>query len=232
MTARARAAAAIAIAVAVSCGCSSTVTGVAVRDANVAPNDVQPLRESELDSVLLALDELNGIVGATELDIVVDGWEMSDNAEAVSDPDCVGSIFGAEDVAYQGSGWTAMRDQVAREPGDGNEHWIEQAAVLYPTPEQATAFVAASTSSWRDCSGFSVAVDDASTSSIWLIDDVELHDDVVTQVIAQEDSEGWECQHALTAVANLSVEVLACAFGIDDEAVQAIDALVANAARR
>ena len=56
--------------------------------------------------------------------------------------------------------------------------------------------------------------------------------DLLTQGIVQEDSEGWECQHALTAVANVSLEALTCAFGIEDEAVEVVDALVAKAAGR
>jgi hypothetical protein len=166
------------------------------------------------------------------MEVVLSGEGMSDNSEAVSDPDCLGSIFGAEDLVYQSSNWTAVRDQVAREPEDGNEHWVEQTAVLYSTEQLARDFVANSTSSWRDCSGFSVAVDDGTTSSIWLIDDVVVDGDVVTQRIAQEDSDGWECQHAMSAVANLSVETIACAFGINDEAVSMVTAMVANAARQ
>jgi hypothetical protein len=77
-----------------------------------------------------------------------------------------------------------------------------------------------------------VAVDDGTTSSIWLIGDVKVDDDVVTQVISQEDSDGWECQHAMSSVSNVSVETIACAFGINDEAVTMVDALVANAAKR
>lgn len=227
-----RAVVAVAIAVAASSGCTSTVPGAAIRDADAAPTDVRPLQESQLDDVMLSVAQLNGILAATQLEVVVDGQTMSDNAEAVSDPDCLGSIFGAEDLVYRSSGWTAVRDQVAREPGVGTRHWIEQAVVLYPNEKGAKDFVAAATSSWRDCSGFSVAVDDQATSSIWLIDDVNVDDDVVTQVVAQEDSDGWECQHALTSVANLSIEAVACAFGIDDQAVGTVDALVANAARQ
>jgi len=58
----------------------------------------------------------------------------------VSDPDCLGAIYGAEEPVYAGSGWTAMRDQVAREPGEENEHWVEQTAVLYPSAEKAQKF--------------------------------------------------------------------------------------------
>ncbi|MCW2518652.1 MAG: hypothetical protein JWR46_1271 [Mycobacterium sp.] len=230
--ARTQVCAAMAIVVVAASGCTSTVPGIAVRDANAGPTDVRPLREAQLDDVLLSVAQLNGIVGATKMKVVLQGQGMSDNADAVSDPDCLGSIFGAEDLVYQFSDWTAVRDQVAREPGDGNEHWVEQTAVLYSTAKRAKEFVDSSTSSWRDCSGFSVAVDDGTTSSIWLIGDVKVDDDVVTQVISQEDSDGWECQHAMSSVSNVSVETIACAFGINDEAVTMVDALVANAAKR
>jgi hypothetical protein len=218
-------------AVAVS-GCTSTVSGVAVRDADAAPTDVRPLRASQLGDVLLSIGQLNGVVGATRMEVVLKGEKMSDNSEAVSDPDCLGSIFGAEELVYRGTGWTAVRDQVVREPGDDNEHWVEQTAVLYPTARGADDFVRMSESAWRDCSGFSVAVDDGTTSSIWQIDEVKNHDDVVTQAISQEDSDGWECQHAMSSVANLSVEAIACAFGIHDEAVSMARAMLANAAKQ
>ena len=221
----------MAVAAVAASGCTSTVEGLAVRDADDNPADVQPLRESQLDDVLLSIAQLNGIAGATRMKVVLAGEVMSDNSEAVSDPDCLGSIFGAEDLVYQSSDWTAVRDQVAREPHDGNEHWMEQTAVLYSTATPAGDFVENSTSSWRDCSGFSVAVDDGTTSSIWLIDEVLVDGDVVTQRISQEDSDGWECQHAMSAVANLSVEAIACAFGINDEAVSMVTAMIANAAR-
>lgn len=230
--ARACATLTIAASVASSSGCSSTTSGQAVRAPNSAPTAVRPLQESQLDDVLLSVAQLNGIVGGTKMEIVVDNDELSDNAEAVSDPDCLGSIFGAEELVYRSSGWTAVRDQVASEPADGNEHWVEQTVVLFPSEKLAADVIDVFTAAWRNCAGFSVAVDDETTSSIWLIDDVMVSGDVVTQMTGQEDSEGWECQHAMTAVANLAIESLACAFGINDEAVTIADALVANAARQ
>lgn len=221
-----------AVAVALTAGCTSTVAGVAVRDVNAAPIDVAPLTEAQLDDVLLSIGQLNGIVGASKLKFVIDSAEMSDNSAAVSDPDCLGSMFGAEDQVYGASEWAAVRDQVAREPGDDNDHWVEQTAVLYPSDDQAAGFVDDSAAAWQRCGGFSVAVDDDATSSIWLIADVETDDGVITQVISQEDSDGWECQHAMTSVANVTVEAMACAFGISDEAVTMVRKLVANAAKK
>ncbi|WP_293238893.1 sensor domain-containing protein [Mycolicibacterium sp.] len=228
----ARAFAALVTAAVASSGCSSTVQGLAVRDADASPADVRPLRKSQLDGVMLSIAQINAMAGATKMEIVLEGKEMSDNSDAVSDPDCLGSIYGAEDLVYRSSNWTAVVDQVAREPQNGNEHWVEQTAVLYGTEEAARDFVEKSSSNWRDCSGFSVAVDDGTTSSIWLIDDVTVDDDMTTQVIAQEDSDGWECQHAMTSVANVSVETIACAFGVNDEAATMARAIVAKAAKQ
>jgi hypothetical protein len=230
--ATARAFAAVTIAVAVSAACTNTTSGIAVRADGGTPADVRALEESQLDDVLLSLAQLNGIAGGTSMEVMIDSDGMSDNSDAVSDPDCLGSIFGAEELVYRSSHWTAVRDQVVREPGYGNEHWMEQTAVLYPSEKLAADFVEESTSAWRDCAGFSVAVEDQTTSSIWLIDEVVIDGEVVTQTVAQEDSDGWECQHAMTSVANLAIEALACAFGINDEAVSMVNALVANAARQ
>ncbi|KAA0094650.1 sensor domain-containing protein [Mycolicibacterium sp. P1-18] len=231
MTRSARLCAALVATAVAASGCASTVKGVAVRDVDANPTDVRPLREAQLDDVMLSIAQLNGIAGATQMEVVLSGERMSDNSDAVSDPDCLGSIFGAEDLVYQSSEWTAVRDQVAKEPREDNQHWMEQTAVLYPTEREAGAFVEDSTAAWKGCGGFSVAVDDGSTSSIWLIDDVRVDGDVVTQRVAQEDSDGWECQHAMSAVANLSVETIACAFGVNDEAVSMVSAMMANAAR-
>lgn len=220
------------VAVAASSGCSGTVDGLAVRDVNSMPSDVPPLDEARLDGLLLDVGNLNEIAGATQLSVAIDSKAMSVNSDAVSDPDCLGSIFGAQELVYRSSQWTAVRDQVVREPGDDNRHWLEQTAVLYPSQASATDFVHESTSMWRDCMGFSVAVNDGTNSSIWLIGDVAIRDDMVTQVITQEDSDGWECQHAMTSVSNLSVETLACAFGIDDEAVTMAQRLIANAVKQ
>ena len=89
-----------------------------MRAQNAAPIDVPALDESKLDDVLLSIGELNGIVGSTQMTITVELEEMSDHSAEVSDPDCLGAIYGAEDLVYAGTGWTAMRDQVAREPDE------------------------------------------------------------------------------------------------------------------
>jgi outer membrane murein-binding lipoprotein Lpp len=213
-------------------GCVSTVSGTAVRAQHGAPIDVPTLNDAKLDDVLLSIGELNGIMGSSQMKVTSELEEMTDHSGEVSDPDCLGAIYGAEEPVYAGSGWTAVRDQVVREPGEDNEHWVEQTAVLYPSAEKAQKFFDESKSTWEKCSGYSVSVDDVDATYLWQIDDVTSDDSVITQMTAQEDADGWACQHALSVVSNLTVEAWACSYNIKDEAATIANDMVANASKK
>jgi hypothetical protein len=213
-------------------GCLSTVAGTAVRAHNAARPDVPPLDESKLDDVLLSIGEINGIMGSTTMKVTSTLEEMTDHSAKVSDPDCLGAIYGAEEPVYADSGWKAVRDQVAREPTDDNEHWVEQTAVLYPSQDEANAFFADSKDIWENCAGNSLSVFDSDSTYLWEVDAVTAEDTLITQMTTQEDAEGWACQHALSVVSNITVEAWACGYSLSDEAkVIAVD-MVAKAAAR
>ena len=180
--ARATAVGAVVAASVLLSGCVSTVSGTAVRAQNAAPIDVPPLTEAKLDDVLLSIGELNDIMGSTQMRVTSELDEMTDHSGEVSDPDCLGAIYGAEEPVYAASGWTAVRDQVAREPGEDNEHWVEQTAVLYPSADKAQKFFDESKSSWEKCAGYSVSVDDPDATYLWQIDDVASEDNLITPV--------------------------------------------------
>ena len=209
----------------------SSVSGTAVRAQNAGPS-VAPLGDSKLDDVMLSLADINGIMGSTQMKVTSTLQQMTDHSKDVSDPDCLGAIYGAETPVYSGSGWTSMRDEVARETGENNEHWVEQTAVLYPSSEKAQKFFDASSSTWKKCSGRSVSVNDNNATYLWQIDNVSVQDNLITQLTAQEEAEGWACQHALSAVSNLTVEAWACGYAINDEAASVANAMIANATKK
>jgi PknH-like extracellular domain len=211
-------------------GCVSTVSGIAVRAQNSGPVGVPQLDESKLDDVMLSIGELNTIVGSTQMEVTLDVEEMGDHSAEVSDPACLGSIYGAEELVYEFTDWTAMRDQVAREPDEDNDHWVEQTAVIYPSAERAQEFFDASKSSWEDCAGSAVSVADADASYLWQLDDVTTEDALIAQFSTQEDADGWGCEHALSVVSNLTVETWACGYSITDEATIMARDMIANAA--
>jgi hypothetical protein len=212
-------------------GCVSTVSGIALRAPHAAPIDVPSLTAAKLGDVLLSVSELNGIMGSTKMDVTSELQQMTDHSEQVSDPDCLGAIYGAEEPVYAASGWTAMRDQVEREPGEDNEHWVEQTAVLYPSADKAQKFFDDSKSSWEKCSGYSVSVDDAGATYLWQIDNLASEDTSITQMTAQAEANGWACQHALSVVSNVTVEAWGCGYSIKDEAATIAKEMISNAAK-
>jgi hypothetical protein len=194
--------------------------------------NVDSVKESDIEHIMLTVDEIGDIVGASDLEVLLEIGEMSDNADAVSDPDCLGAIFGAEEAVYEGTDWTAVRDQVVGDDENNREHWVEQTVVLYPSDREARKFFDDSSAVWGDCAGFSVAVDDYEATYIWHVEDLSTRDDVIAQVTVQEDFDDWQCQHALSTVSNLTVETWACAFGVDDQAVDIAEKILQNAAAR
>lgn len=57
-------------------------------------------------------------------------------------------------------------------------------------------------------------------------------DTLITQMTAQEDANGWACQHAMSLVSNVTVEAWACSYDVKDEAATIANGMVANAAKK
>ncbi|WP_435406390.1 sensor domain-containing protein [Mycolicibacterium rhodesiae] len=215
-------------------GCVSTVGGTALRDQSAAPDslDVPTLTESDLDRVLLTAGEVNGIMGATGIRVTGSSQNMSDNSDGVSDVDCLAAIYGAEQLVYQGSDWSALRDQVLQEPTADNEHWVEQIVVLFPSAAKAAAFVEKSRTTWQKCGGTSIDIDNSDVHSTWKIDTADVSGEILTQVSTQRNAGGWGCQHALTSASNVVVEAWACSNSITDEARTIAADMIKNAVKK
>ena len=48
----------------------------------------------------------------------------------------------------------------------------------------------------------------------------------------QQDAAGWACQHALSPVSNITVEVWACSYSPEDEAETIVTDIIAKAAEK
>ncbi|BBZ15798.1 sensor domain-containing protein [Mycolicibacterium gadium] len=229
---RRHAAAAVIAASVLLTGCVSTVTGTAIRPPNAGRSDVPPLDESQLDDLVLSIGEVNAVMGSSAMEVTSELDEMTDHSDAVSDTECLGAIYGAEEPVYAGSGWTAVLDQISREEGDDNEHWVEQTVVLYPSADKAQDFFEQSKAQWESCNDSTVSVADGGDAYDWDIENFNAEDALITQVTTQQDAAGWACQHALSPVSNITVEVWACSYSPEDEAATIVTDIVANAAEK
>ena len=201
-------------------GCTSTVQGAAVKAAGSVPAaDVPPLEESELDGLLLSNKDLNEIAGA-DLESFYSTDEMNDNADLVSDVDCLGAIYPGEDASYDGSDWTAVRDELLIAAGaEDDAHLVEQTVVLFDTADEAVQFFEMSKDIWRDCAQ---TKDVTVEGGPWVPDDVqEASERMITQKAEVSGTIEGICQHALGVVSNLIVEGFSCDVA-DNDAAQEI----------
>jgi hypothetical protein len=223
---------------AVLTGCVQTTGGTAIKAAGAGgpgSTNVPPLKEAQLDRILLPVRDINSIVGGKNMQVTTSAEDMTDHSDVISDKDCLGAVYGAETPVYAGSGWTAVRDQVVREPTSDNDHWVEQAAVLLPSADNANKFFAASADQWQKCANSAVAVDDSDHTAryIWNFESVQKAGaQMITQNSSQEDSNGWACQHALGVVSNVITQGFACGYDISDEAEQIVTEIIDNAAKQ
>lgn len=212
-------------------GCVSTISGTATR-AQHPGADVAPLDESQLEDVVLTIGEINAIMGASTMEVTSELEDMTDHSNEVSDPECLGAVYGAEEPVYAGSDWTAVLDQISREEGDDNDHWVEQTVVLYPSADKALNFFDKSKSTWESCANYTVSVDDNGNTYDWELGEVTAEDTMITQLTIQSDADGWGCQHALSPISNITIEVWACSYSAGDEAATIANDVVANATRK
>jgi hypothetical protein len=212
-------------------GCTSTVQGAAVKpNSSVPSDDVAPLEESALDGLMLtssALDKISGV----ELESLYAAEEMNDNSDVVSDVDCLGAIYPGEDAAYDGSDWTAVRDELLLEAGaDEDGRLVEQTLVLFDTPDAAVEFFDASAEKWRECAQ---ANDIQVDSGAWSPDEVKDVDERSISLKAEVSGslEGI-CQHAMGVVSNLIVEGFSCDVNDHDDAQKIAAQLLDDAAEQ
>jgi hypothetical protein len=229
---RAGAAAAVIAASILLAACVSTISGTATRPPKAGPADVPPLDESRLDNVMLSIGEINAVMGASAMEVTSETNGMTDHSAAVSDPGCLGAIYGAEEPVYAGSGWTAVLDQISREKGDDNEHWVEQTVVLYSSADKAKKFFDDSKAMWEGCANSTVSVNDGDTAYDWNLGEVTAEGTLITQVTEQQGASGWACQHALSPASNIAVEVWACSYSPGEEASAIVHDMIANAATK
>jgi hypothetical protein len=95
-----------------------------------------PVGESALDGLLLNHEEVNNVMGATEMTVTKTHTSMSDDSATMEPKECLAIDGSAQAQVYAGSGYSAERDPTLQE-GDNFTHYVNQAVVLFPSPKEA-----------------------------------------------------------------------------------------------
>jgi PknH-like extracellular domain len=182
-----------------------------------------------MDSILLTPQDVNTIMGATgiEGEGIKHGLFLGNGAK-LSNPDCLVSLFAAQAPAYQGSGSTAVSYEELSEPGSNGTHLVEQAAVSFPSADQALGGAKNMAAKLSGCAGQSITESTVNGFTVrWTIGNVVGDVPTITQLSTDPDN-GYACQRAMSAVLNVVFDVKACGYQITDQGRQIADKMTAN----
>jgi hypothetical protein len=139
----------------------------------------------------------------------------------------------AEPAVYAGSGWTAMRGQTVKEPGDSWTHSVHQEVVSFQSANDAAAFFSASTPGWPACSNrkFTVTLPDTAPT-VWTVGPITSANGTLSGTKTVEGGDGFACQRALTVRNNVVIDVSACSNNPGDTGVNIAHQIAAKISQR
>jgi serine/threonine protein kinase len=187
---------------------AQTSTAQSASPPSPTSNAVQstPPQPNSLNGLLLSVDQINTAMGTTGMTSVGTMTALTDNSFAVSDQACVPLSGAAEAKAYADSGYGAVHAQVIAK---AQQNAVNQAVVLFPSPEAAGSFFTASAQGWQACSNrqFTMAANgNSQANSVGPVSDAN---GALTATVTPANSLG-ACERALTAANNVIVDVTAC----------------------
>lgn len=193
------------------------------------PPPPPPVAPASVNTLLLTTNEAESIMGVSNLEPSKVYDEMTESGSRISNTACAGAQYNAVKSVYDGSGYSAVADQVftAETP---TYVWVNQTVVLYPSADQASKFLTESANAWRNCAGENVTVttDDGTTYN-WSFGEVkDGSDGQVSQLTSQEGMGGYGCDHAMRVMSNALIETRACSDKIVDEAGRMGEAIAAK----
>lgn len=198
-------------------GCTA-VTGGKVVAAPTLGHAPPPLTGSALPGLLLGAEAVSSILGAAGMRIVDSSDAMYTNSAG---PDGCLVWAEAQQVNYQGSGWTDVQLQKLQDRPDNPDHIAYQAVVAFPDGLGAHTFYAGQVTGWSRCDDRRADLHDAGDRPhYWSLSKATDNNGILTIVRSEEENPGWSCQHALTAKNNIVVDVNACAYNVGDRGVQ------------
>ncbi|ORV92943.1 serine/threonine protein kinase [Mycobacterium interjectum] len=193
-----------------------------------APPPPDPVPPGRLSALLLDPSGINTIMGSSSMTPGKPITSTDTSTVTLSLPNCLGSLYTSQDPVYAGTGYTGISGLVSSEPGDDYDHWVNQAAVAFPSADKAKAFLQASADKWKGCSGKTVTVTNKTKTYRWTFAQLNGAPPKITMLETQEGADGWECQRAMGVANNVVADVNACGYHISDQGGQVIDKILAK----
>jgi serine/threonine kinase PknH len=196
---------------------SNPVATTTTAPTTTAPNiststGSSPVAEAALEGLLLTTDQINTAMNTSGMESKGVVSKLFSGNETVLTPaniDCKPIAYAAQDTAYNGSGWTAMRGQYLRSSGSNFTQLVGQNVVAFSSAEAATAFYAASSRSWSACANARYTNKHPESSAMWSTGPISDRNGWLTISGTEDDNPAWTLQRALSVRNNVVIDVAA-----------------------
>jgi PknH-like extracellular domain len=197
--------------------------GGAASGASQAPKLVP---DPALTSSLLTADELNSIMGTSGMVPHTPASQMGDHRNLLPNLNCLGVWQVNEAPIYESSHWKSVRQQLVRAPD--TDQWnflVVQSAVSYRTADAARQFLAESTDRWSKCTNHNVNIQlNGQMLPAWHSGELTKTDTrLAIPYTRGTGDQTRSCQHVLSLVANVILDIQACKPQQEDPVTQAAD---------
>jgi len=184
--------------------------GGAASGASQAPKLIP---DSALTSSLLTADELNSIMGTSGMTPHTPVSQMGDHRNLLPNLNCLGVWQVNEAPIYESSHWKSVRQQLVRTPD--TDQWnflVVQSAVSYRTVDAAREFLTESTDRWSKCTNHNVNIQlNGQTLPAWHSGELTKTDTRLALPYTRgAGDQTRSCQHVLSLVANVILDIQAC----------------------
>jgi len=165
---------------------------------------------AKIDQVLLGAQEVGNILGDPSMVSSGRGDQLRPQQGTLSNPDCLGMFEPLEETVYKPHGPTEVRFEIFKTPGSDTGHRVVEAAAVFPSADKARALVEASAEKWRTCANQTVKFTSSGKAAEWNVGELTGAAPKITQVRTLADGSGRGCQHVLSAVEDVVIDVQAC----------------------
>lgn len=186
---------------------------------------------ARLEPVLLGVQEISSILDDPNMVASGHGDQLRPAQGTSSIPDCTGFFEPLEESVYKPHGATESRFDIFKTKDSETGSRVVEAAAAFPTADKARQFVEASAAKWRACANQTVKFTSSGKAAEWNVGELTGAAPKITMVRTLADGSGRTCQHVLSAVEDVVIDVAACGPQSSDGAARIADQMGTKAKR-
>jgi hypothetical protein len=225
---RCLAAAALVLVAGSSAGCAETIAGNGRYAPEPASKNLPLVKLDALPSLIPTTAEAAAAMKSPPLPLIGAYDSMAPEGALVSDPHCVGAVFGIEESAYRDSDYQGVLGQLNGDPSTQSSLRLDEGVVAFSSADDAQNLVDTQIQAWKQCTGHPLTVTIDKDQVNWMASGPTVSDGVSVLLRSQQGS-SFVCSHGLAARSNVAADVTVCsgdATTVKDQASGIVNAIL------